>query len=507
MSEASLSRPPHGPEAPREWDRRRGRWVLVATVSGSAMPFIDSTVVNIALPDVGYDLGAGTSGLTWVINAYALTLAAFVMLGGSVGDRYGRRRIFVVGATGFALASAGCGLAPDVETLIAARAAQGVGGALLIPASLAILQSSFPAGQRAAAIGAWSGLTGVAAALGPFIGGWLVQVGSWRWVFLINLPVALLVVVVAQRHVPETQGTPGTGQLDLLGAALVAGALGALTYGLTSWATTDFSSLPVVGSFGAALCVSGLLLWRERTTAAPLLPAAAFRSHLFVATNVITLVLYAAFGATFLSVVIALQVGAGLAPIAAGLSLLPITVLMLLFSPAAGRLTERVGPRAPMTIGPVIAAVGVLLLARIGPDPDYVADVLLGTTVFGAGLTLLVTPLTATVLASLPDTQAGFASGVNNAVARSAGLLAVAAIPVIGGLGTNGLTDPAEVLDGFSVIAKVCAGLLVLGALLAAVTVRTAPPHRPSPGTTSVARRHCSLAGPAPHHPREHHRD
>ena len=499
MTRAPISQSPHGTEEPREWDRRRGRWVLAATVMGSAMPFIDSTVVNIALPAVGSDLGAGTSGLTWVVNAYALTLAAFVLLGGSVGDRYGRRRIFVVGVTGFALASGGCGLAPDVGTLIAARAVQGVGGALLIPASLAILQSSFPAGQRAAAIGAWSGLTGVAAALGPFIGGWLVQVGSWRWVFLINLPVAVLVVIVAQRHMPETRGERGTSRLDLLGAALVAGSLGALTYGLTSWAANDFISIPVVGFFGAALLLGGLLLWRERTTTAPLLPAAAFRSHLFVATNAITLGFYAAFGAIFFSLVIALQVGAGLTPMAAGLSLLPVTLLMLLFSPSAGRLTERVGPRLPMTVGPVISAVGVVLLARVGPDPDYVADVLLGTTVFGAGLTLLVTPLTATVLSSLPDAQAGFASGVNNAVARSAGLLAVAAIPVIGGLGTSGLTDPAEVLNGFSVIAKVCAALLALGALLAALTVRTTASHPTSPSTPSVTRRHCTLTGPAPH--------
>ena len=394
-------------------------------------------------------------------------------------------------------------MAPDVGTLIAARAVQGVGGALLIPASLAILQASFPAGQRAAAIGAWSGLTGVAAALGPFIGGWLVQVGSWRWVFLINLPVAVLVVIVAQRHMPETRGAPGTGRLDLLGAALVAGALGAMTYGLTSWAATDFISLPVAGSFGAALVLGGFLLWRERTTSAPLLPAAAFRSQLFVATNLITLVLYAAFGAIFFSLVIALQVGAGPTPMAAGLSLLPITVVMLLFSPAAGRLTERVGPRLPMTIGPFISAVGVILLARVGPGPSYIADVLLGTTVFGAGLTLLVTPLTATVLSSLPDSQTGFASGVNNAVARSAGLLAVAAIPVVGGLGTSGLTDPAEVLSGFSVVAKVCAALLALGALLAALTVRSPAGDLTSRRTPSVVERHCALAGPAPHHGRE----
>lgn len=502
MTTAPLSQPPPSTEEPPAWSRARGRWVLLATVLGSAMPFIDSTVVNIALPAVGSDLGAGTAGLTWVVNAYALTLAAFVLLGGTVGDRYGRRRIFVVGVTGFALASLGCGLAPDVETLVVARAAQGAGGAMLIPASLAILHSSFPAGQRAAAIGAWSGLTGVAAALGPFLGGWLVEEGGWRWVFLINAPVAVLVVVIALRHVPQTRGTPGTTRLDLLGAALLAGALGVLTYGLTSWAATDFISMPVVGSFGGALLLTVLLYRRERTTSAPLLPAAAFRSRLFVATNVITLVLYAAFGAIFFSLVIALQVGAGLTPMAAGLSLLPITVLMLLFSPAAGRLTERVGPRLPMTMGPVISAVGVSLLARIGPDPNYVTDVLIGTTLFGAGLTLLVTPLTATVLASLPDSQTGFASGVNNAVARSAGLLAVAAIPVIGGLGESGLTDPAEVLNGFSVVARVCAALLALGALLAAVTVRTTASRLTSAPTPSVARRHCTLTGPAPHQPR-----
>lgn len=357
------------PSEPLSWGERRARWVLAATVLGSALTFIDTTVVSIALPSVAADLGAGSTGLTWVVNGYTLTLAALVLLGGSLGDRYGRRRIFLIGVGCFAGASALCGLAPDVTVLVAARAVQGIGGALLVPTALAILQASFAPEHRARAIGAWSGLTGVASAVGPFAGGWLVQTTSWRWVFLVNLPVALAVALIARRHVPESRNPAACPQLDVPGAALLVAGLGALTLGLTT-ASGDDPSVPAAGgalAAGAVLLAAFLL--RERRARSPLLPPALFRRRLFVAANVITFVVYAGLGAVFFVLVVALQVGAGFSPVAAGLALLPVTVLMLLLSPSAGALVHRVGPRAPMTAGPLIAALGVLLLGRAGPGP------------------------------------------------------------------------------------------------------------------------------------------
>lgn len=471
-----MTRPPLPTTPPRllSWGQARARWVLTATVLGSALTFIDATVVNIALPAVGADLGAGTSGLTWVVNAYALTLAALVLLGGSLGDRYGRRRVFVIGVACFALASAVCALAPGVGTLVAARAAQGVGGALLTPAGLAILQASFHPRDRARAIGAWSGLTGVAGAVGPFVGGWLVEVASWRWVFLINLPVALVVVLLAVRHVPESRDPAAPSRLDVPGAVLLALALGGLTYGLTAWADADAGAGAVAGSapVAAGLGLLGAFLVRERRTAYPLLPPRVLASRLFVAVNVITFVLYSAMGAVFFLLVVALQVGAGFSPLAAGLSLLPVTALMLVFSAPVGALTARIGARAPMTTGPLLAALGVALLSRVGPGADYVLDVLVPTTLFGAGLTLLVTPLTATVLAALPGTQAGLASGVNNAVARAAQLLTVAALPVAVGLSGTDYAQPDALTDGFRAAMVVCAALFALGGAVAWATIR-----------------------------------
>lgn len=469
------------PSEPLAWGERRARWVLAATVLGSALTFIDTTVVSIALPSVAADLGAGSTGLTWVVNGYTLTLAALVLLGGSLGDRYGRRRIFLIGVGCFAGASALCGLAPDVTVLVAARAVQGIGGALLVPTALAILQASFAPEHRARAIGAWSGLTGVASAVGPFAGGWLVQTTSWRWVFLVNLPVALAVALIARRHVPESRNPAACPQLDVPGAALLVAGLGALTLGLTT-ASGDDPSVPAAGgalAAGAVLLAAFLL--RERRARSPLLPPALFRQRLFVAANVITFVVYAGLGAVFFVLVVALQVGAGFSPVAAGLALLPVTVLMLLLSPSAGALVHRVGPRAPMTAGPLIAALGVLLLGRAGPGAHYLLEVLVPAAVFGAGLTLLVTPLTATVLGALPTEQAGLASGVNNAVARTAGLLAVAAIPLVGGLGETGLTDPARLRAGFPVVMGLCAGLLAAGGLLSAVVLQP-PAARGGPG-------------------------
>jgi EmrB/QacA subfamily drug resistance transporter len=479
------------------WGQPQARWVVFATVLGSALTFIDATVVNIALPAIGEDLNADTSGLTWVVNAYTLVLAALVLLGGSLGDRFGRRNIFVVGVSVFAAASALCGLATNAETLVAARAFQGVGGALLTPASLAILQATFAPGDRGRAIGAWSGLTGVAAAVGPFLGGWLVEVANWRWVFFINLPVALVVVVVARRHVPETRNPGASKHLDVVGALLLACGLGALTFGLIAWSGRPLITVAVGGSLLAGLLLLVAFGVWEHAALEPLLPLAVFTSRLFVATNVITFLLYGPLGALFFVLVVALQVGAGFSPLAAGLSLLPVTVLMLLFSSRAGALMSRIGPRIPMTVGPLVAAIGAALLSRIDATASYLVDVLVPTTIFGAGVTLLVTPLTGTVLSALPDDQAGVASGVNNAVARTAGLLADAAIPLVGGLGGDGLTDPSRVRDGFAMIAWICAGLLTVGGLLSALTVRTPAPGAGAPTRApQVARTHCAVSSP-----------
>ncbi len=480
--------------APLQWGEPRARWVLAATVLGAALTFIDATVVNIALPHLAVDLGAGSEALTWVVNGYTLTLAALVLLGGALGDRFGRRRVYVIGITGFALASVACGLAPDVGTLIAARAVQGVAAALLTPGSLALLQATFAEKDRSRAIGAWSGLTGVAGAIGPFFGGWIIEVADWRWAFLVNLPIAVVVVLITRRHVPESR-PPATGdRLDWTGAALLALCLGSLTFALTAWSSAPFLGARVGGFLVVSLLVGVVFgLW-EHHSAAPLVPVKLFASRVFVVANLVTFVVYAALGVVFFSLGIVLQVGAGRSPIQAGLSLLPVTIVMLLFSSRAGALMDRVGARLPMSLGPLVAAVAVALLTRVDADVDYLLDVLVPTTVFGVGLTLMVTPLTATVLAAVPDEVVGLASGVNNAVARTAGLLAVASVPLVGGLGGQGLTDPGQVVDGFGTLMWTCCALLVAGAVLAWVGV----PAKQRRDSTSARppEYHCNTAAP-----------
>ncbi|WP_123389467.1 MFS transporter [Nocardioides aurantiacus] len=473
----------------------RARWVLAATVLGAALTFIDATVVNLALPRIGEELGAGSQSLTWVVNAYALALAALVLVGGALGDTFGQRRVFLLGVTLFAVASGACGLAPDVGTLIAGRAVQGVGAALLTPGSLAILQHSFAPGDRARAIGSWSGLTGVAGAIGPFVGGWLIAVGDWRWAFLVNLPLALIVVVVTRRHVPDVPPSRTAGHLDWPGALWLAAALGLVSYALTAWASYGLTDGRVLlGLALGALAAVGFVL-RERSAREPLVPGALLGSRVFVVTNAVTLLAYAALGAVFFSVGIAVQVGAGYSPLLAGLALSPVTLCMLLLSSRAGSLSDRLGPRLPMTAGPLLAAVGVVWLGRIDAEVSYALDVLAPATVFGLGLTLMVTPLTATVLASAPDDLVGLASGVNNAAARTAGLVAVAAVPLVGGLGGSGLTDPARVVDGFGTVMGAAAALLVVAGLLSFVAVPRRQPRRED-CAACPPEHHCSPGGP-----------
>ncbi|MFI6481924.1 MFS transporter [Nonomuraea sp. NPDC050663] len=444
----------------------QGRWILLATVLGSGMAMLDSTVVNVALPFIGDDLGADMAGLQWTINAYTLTLAGLILLGGGLGDRYGRRKIFLIGTVWFAVASALCGLAPTIEILNLSRALQGVGGALLTPGSLAIIQASFCREDRPRAVGAWSGLGGVASAIGPLLGGWLVQGPGWRWAFLINLPFAALVVWVTLRHVPETRDEQAHGRFDVAGSVLAALALAGITYGLIE------SGAPIPLGLGVALAIAFVVLEIRRSPDA-LVPVGLFSNRVFSAINVVTLVMYGAMGVVFFLLGVQLQVVSGFSPIAAGSALLPVTILMMLLSARAGEVAKRVGPRWPMTIGILVAGLGFVWLAFVGEGSSYWLQVIPAVTVFGLGLSAAVAPLTATVLASADERYAGTASGVNNAVARTGSLLLVAAIPPLVGLVGNAFKDPALFDAGYKQAMWISAVLMGVSALLTFVTIRT----------------------------------
>jgi EmrB/QacA subfamily drug resistance transporter len=470
-----------------------GRWVLVAAVLGSGLAGIDATVVNIALPAIGADLHAGFAGLQWTITGYTLTLASFILLGGSLGDRYGRRRVFIVGTLWFALASTLCALAPSIQLLIAARGLQGVGGALLTPGSLAMISASFARDDRGKAIGAWSGFGGVATAIGPFIGGYLVGGPGWRWIFVINLPLAALVVMIAHRHVPETLDPEAVPHLDVRGATLGAVGLGGLTYALIGAGSGWSARLIVVGVAGLAGLVG--FVFTERRSPNPMVPPSLFASRQFTAANVVTFAIYAALGGVFFFLVVALQVVGGFSPLLAGVALLPVTLIMLALSARAGALSARIGPHIPLTTGPLVAACGVLLLLRIGPHASYVRDVLPAVTVFGLGLSLIVAPLTTTVLAAAPTKNAGAASGVNNAVARAAGLMAVALLPVIAGITGDDYQHPVAFEMGFRTAMIICAVLLMVGGLIAAALIRNPAKARPA-APLPDQRRQCCIDGP-----------
>ena len=462
----------------------RGRWVLLATVLGSGMAQLDGTVVNVALPRIGSDLSVGLSSLQWVITSYTLTLAAFLLLGGGLGDRYGRRKIFMIGVTWFATASVLCAIAPNATFLILARALQGVGGALLTPGSLALLQSSFAPKDRGRVIGAWSGLTGAASAIGPFVGGWLLNVSSWRWIFVINIPLAAGVLLVSAKHVPESRDESATGTVDWTGGVLAAVALGALTYGLIEGPAKHWQPAAVVALVLAVVLLAAFLLFEARRPN-PMLPLALFRSRQFVAANAVTFAMYAALSAFLFLVPVQLQTVAGYSPLASGISLLPVTVLMLLLSARSGALAARIGPRLQMMVGPLLLAVGMLLLTRVGSDGDYVTTVLPAAVMVGLGLATTVAPLTAAALATVPVQRAGIASGVNNDVARTAGLLAVAVLPALAGISGDDYRIAASFNHGFDRAAIICAGLAAAAGVLAALTIRNPPrgadPDHPDP--------------------------
>jgi EmrB/QacA subfamily drug resistance transporter len=459
---------------------RDGRWLLGVAIAGSSMAFLDGTVVNVALPDIGRDLGAGTSELQWVLNAYLLALASLILLGGSLGDRFGRVRVFLIGIAVFTAASGLCAAAPSVGFLIGARLVQGVGAALLTPGSLALIETCMRPGDRARAIGIWSGLSGVAGAVGPLLGGYLVGAISWRAVFLMNLPIGVVVAWAAVRHIPETRDFGATGRLDYSGAALLALGLVAVTFALIEapggGAATEVTAVVAIGIV-ALLAFA----WQESRKEDPILPFEIFRSRQFSAANAVTFVIYAGLGGFFFLFVAFLQVSLGYSPVAAGAASLPVTALMLAFSAWSGGLAERIGARLPLAIGSIIIGAALFLMARISAGDGYLADIFPAVVLFGIGLTLVVAPGTAVALEAADASRAGVASGINNAVARIAGLLAVAGLPVLVGISGKGFYEPAKMATGFHVAMTICGALAAAGGLLAWFTISGSAISSPGP--------------------------
>jgi EmrB/QacA subfamily drug resistance transporter len=446
----------------------RGRWVVAAAVLGSGVAFLDGTVVNAALPAISRDLHADLGDLQWVLTGYLLTLGSLLVLGGSLGDRYGRRRVFQIGLVAFAATSLLCAIAPDTGFLIGARCVQGVAAALLVPNSLAMVSASFHVSDRGRAIGAWSGLGGIATALGPFLGGWLIDSASWRWVFLLNLPLSLAAFLIAARHVPESRDEHAAAHLDVIGSALLTLGLAGVVYALIEGPGNGWTPLAVgVGVAGGLALVAFLFVEAHR--AHTMVPLGIFRSHQFSGANAVTFSVYAALGTVTFLLVVHLQTDLGYSALEAGASLLPITACMLLLSARAGAWAQRIGPRLPMTIGPLIVAAGMVLLGRVEPGTTYWTTVFPALIVLGLGLSCTVAPLTATVLGAVDDAHAGIASAINNSVARIAGLLAVAVLPAAAGLTAGQGLD----LDaGFARAMYIAAALAAVGGILAYVTIR-----------------------------------
>ncbi len=456
-------------------DRRstRGRLMLAGVTLGSGVAILDGAVVNVALRTIGRDLGASLAQLQWVVNGYLLALASLVLVGGALGDRFGRRRVYLVGVTWFLGASALCAAAQSPGQLIGLRVLQGVGAALLTPGALALIQASFRPEDRAPAIGTWAGLSGVAAAAGPLLGGWLVDNASWRWIFAINVPLCLGVITLTRHAAPESRDPEVSGRFDLVGGTLTVVALGAATYALT--ASTEAAGVVVAGAWAVSVAAAVGFVLVERRTASPLVPLTLFRSRIFSVANGMTLLVYGALAGVSLFTVLQLQ-AVGWSALEAGLSGLPVTLALLLLSSRAAALSARIGPRLPMTVGPLVCAAGVVLLIGVGEGATW-SDVLPGMTVFALGLALLVSPLTAAVLAAAPDRSAGVASGVNNAVARAGSLLAVAALPAVVALVGDDYLDVDAMSAGYRAAMTWCAGLLAAGGIVSWVGLgRTARP-------------------------------
>ncbi len=473
-----------------------GRWVLTATVLGSALASIDATVVGIALPAIGREFDVGLGALQWVVTAYTLTLAGLLLVAGSLGDKFGRKRLFTIGVIWFAVASVLNSVAPDPGFLIAARALQGVGAALLTPGSLAILTATFAADDRSKAIGAWAGFSGVGTAIGPFLGGWLVAAYSWRLIFVINVPLAALVVRVTVKHVPESRDPDATGPIDLAGAGLATVGLIGLTYGLIQGPVSGWSAPAVIAALAAGCLLLGAFVARERRTPDPMLNLGLFKSRQFTVTNLVTFIVYAAIGGALFLLPITLQQVSGYTALQAGISLLPITVIALALSSRSGALAGRIGPRLQLTAGPVLIGTGFALFTLIGRSGSYLTEVLPGVVVLGFGLVVTVAPLTSTVLAAVSANHADMASAVNNDVARAGSLLAVALLPAAGGITGDAYLHPDRFSAGFHTASLIAAALCVAGGALAAVAIRN--PSRAERARRAPRRHllHCALDAP-----------
>ena len=449
----------------------QGRWVVAGAVLGSGAVFLEGSVVSVALPSIARDMHLGIAGLQWVMNAYLLTLSALMLLGGDIGDRLGRPRVFTIGALGFATASVACAFAPNALVLIGCRLAQGVAGALLVPNSLAMLEAAFEGEDRGAAIGQWAAWSAVSTSIGPLAGGWLTDALSWRWVFAAVAPFGLAAAMISHRFVVDGALSAKAGKRDILGPMLITLGLAGLIGGLTAGPDSGFTSPIVLAALVGGVVLIAAFLLVERRSDSPLLPLDVFASRQFTGANITTLFVYAALTALFLLLMLELQNVLGYSALKAGASLLPINALMLAISPFAGRLGARIGARIPMTCGALVAAVGMALFARIHPGTTYVGSVLPAIVVFGLGLSFFVAPLTAAVLGAVPTERVGVASAVNNAVSRLAGLLATAIVPLAAGISGANALQSAQLAVGFTRGMWISAGLCAAGALVAFATI------------------------------------
>ena len=490
-----------------------GRWTVAASVIGSGAVFLESTIVTVALPAIGREFAAGIGGLQWVLDGYLLTLGALMLLGGSLGDVLDRRRVFAWGAIAFAFFSGLCAVVPAFSGFIVLRLLQGAAGALLVPNSLAMLESSFTGEERGMAIGKWAGWSAITTAAGPLLGGWVVDELSWRWLFALITPVSLAAAWIALRRVPTVERSaenasraprrPRTDdeslrsrlsqRIDWLGAALTTSGLGAIVWALIEGperGLTDPATL-AAGLGGLVLLMAFVIV--EKRSRHPLLPLGVFRSRQFTGANVVTLLVYAALGALFFLLILQLQNVLGYSALEAGAAILPVNVLMLALSSHAGRLSARIGPRFPMAGGAAVAGIGMLLMARVQPGTRYVDTVLPALVVFGLGLAALVAPLTAAVLGAVDASKAGVASAVNNAVARIAGLLAVAILPFVAGISTSERASGGQFAAGFARAMWIAAALCFAGAVVALFTVKRGQPTvvapHPSPSHACVGGR------------------